>query len=70
MLKNAGSRIGVALLTISLLGCGEGTDAKGPAGATPMPPPPPDLQKAFQRPGTKPAAPPAAPAKPDETKKG
>jgi hypothetical protein len=69
-MKDAGIRIGAALLMISLSGCGESPDAKGPAGAVPAPAPPPELQKAFMKPGTKPAAPPAPPAKPDEAKKG
>jgi hypothetical protein len=65
-MKDAGIRIGAALLTISLIGCGDDTAATGPAGAVPAPAPPPELQKAFMKPGTKPAAP---PAKPDEAKK-
>jgi hypothetical protein len=68
-MKDAGIWIGVALLTIGLSGCGESEADKGPAGATPAPAPPPDLQKAFLQPGTKAAPRPVAPASPDASKK-
>jgi hypothetical protein len=58
-MRHIGNLFMTAAVLCALAGCGDGGGTAPSNGGTGPPPPPADLEKAFKKPGTKGAAPPA-----------